>query len=690
MINKNAIVNGGHLFLSYVFLKNNSISIKTIEKWKSRKSSAVIRCGGLAYIDYDAIPFPTRKKLDSKASIIAQIDIEEKAAKYEAKEKANFFIDAQISEVFQNAIERESVRYNRIYEQHFTGNRKKILAYGIEHAICVACVELNSQKPKIKLRDLHRVYSKLPYKWVIQDYSRFTIGFKRWQQEGFNLVHPLKGKVSNNANASRLTDFAKARIEEYYKHPNQYTFEMVHKLVRLECERQNVTVVSLSTVKTYLNKPENKNRLSYYRNPQYYSRVVAPITRRKGIRHSGDLYYGDGSPLQLFCWNREQTAKIRLNLFVVMDVASGKIVGMDLAESEDRYNVMSALKMAFDLEKIAPFEYKYDNASATKTEEYIALKEAMLLKGCLFTPTTKGNPKEKAQVERFFNTFQTKYQRMIDGFIGEGIKSKRDNGRISPDFLKKAQSKDNLYTYESACKIVAQLVSIYNADKRRSKPSPNDMFAKSPKTTAVKLDTTDIALLFWSHKTIKVSKSEIVTTIRHNDYIFDVFDHATALKLAGKQVKMYYDENDLSSVQLFDLEGKYVCECRQKVRVHEGAAGRTKENTLTLIKQAKHNASIDGLIKKQTISVKNKGVAAIGDDVEMKLLNPFEMAKEELNGAETELYNYMVHQKGLDEAKAKNYVPIYAETENQTSGSNKYSKKYKVNNPSLAVIKETD
>lgn len=161
------IIHNDCLFLSRAFLIDLGISKNTVKKWKLRDTCVFTTVKNVEYISYNDIPPLTRDKLPKKTEIIAEIDIEERTAKYEAKEKANFFIDAQISEVFKNAIERESVRYNRIYEQQFTGNRKKILTYGIEHAICVACVELNSQQPKVKLKDIHRVYSKLPYKWVI-------------------------------------------------------------------------------------------------------------------------------------------------------------------------------------------------------------------------------------------------------------------------------------------------------------------------------------------------------------------------------------------------------------------------------------------------------------------------------------------------------------------------------------------
>lgn len=687
MIYSDILTIKNNLFVSYNFLKCNNISLNTIERWKERKVGSIITKKKRAYINYDTIPLPTRIKLPTKAQILAKATLEAKVSKYETKQIEAELKTVAIQAEFDKAIAFDATQYNHIYSKHFT-SPPKVIEYSEKHSICVACVKLNSGKPKYNLKDIHLVYKALNYDWTITDYTRFTGAFKKWQLGDFSLVHPLTGKAPNNANATKITDYTKAQIEEYVKNPNQYTFEMIHKLVNIDCEREGKPTISLSTVKQYYHKPGNKARLSKYRDPQFYNRVVEPITRRLPINEAGDLYYGDGTPLQMFCWNKAQNNKIRLNLFVVMDVMSGKIVGIDLAETEDRYNVLSALKMAFDVEKILPFEYKYDNASATKTEEYITLKNAVTLLGCTFTPTQKGNPKEKSQVERFFNTFQTNYQRMVDGYIGEGIKSKRDNGRISTDFWSKCQTKDNLYTYESMVKIIALLISFYNNDKKGNKPSPNELFVQSAKKTAFNIDATHIMLLFWTYKTITVRKSEVITTIRHNDYIFDVYNHAIALKLAGKQVKMYYDENDLSSVHLFDLDGRYICECRQKIRVHEGLAGRTKENTLTLIKQAKHNAAIKNEIETQTNLVRIKGGPINSKDEDFKLLTPFGVCKAEQNGAESEMFNYMVHQKGIDLTKVKDYEGIN-DTPTQTS-TNKYSKKYQCKNPSLEIIKETD
>lgn len=671
----------GALYLSRDCLYSYGVNKNTIKKWKSRSVCLFTQIKGTEYIRYDDIPLSTRSKILTKAEIIAQITLDEQTERYEAQQRANYLADEEMKEVFRNAAEREAVRYHSIYSKLYT-DPKMITARGLQHAICMACVELNAQKPKNK-KNIHRVYKELPYKFIISDYTRFSTAVNEWKTPGFIVKHGLEGKGANNANAYRLTDFHKAKIEAYYTDPKKLTFEMIQKLLNVECEMHNEVLISMSSIKKYIKK--HKNRLSFFRDKKYYNREVAPITRRKNIQHPCDLWYGDGTPIQIPCWNRAQTAVIRLNLFFIMDVASGYIPGIDLAESEDKFNHLAALKMAFDMNRVAPFEYKYDNASATKTDEFNAVKDTVYLKGTIFNSTKKGNPKEKSQAERFVNTFQN-FQRMIDGFIGEGITSKRDSGRINTDFLKKCHKKDNLYTYESMCKIVAELVSIYNAKSVGRRPSPKRLFTESEKPRAVKLDATDIALLFWKQKTIKVNRGEVVTTIRHNDYIFDVWQHQTALKLNGTKVKMYYDENDLSSIHLFDLDGGYICECKQKVRVHEGEAGRTEADTLTLIKQAKHNASIEGIIKTQTNEVIQKGT----QDGEMKLLSPFQVYKDELNEAETDLmFAYMANEKGLDPTKAKPYEPIYKGLETPQN-ANKYSKKHRVENPSLTIIKEAE
>jgi len=57
------------VWLSYEYLKDFGISIKTINHWKERNIGKRIYIDCRAFIDYDTIPEPTRKLLPNKACL---------------------------------------------------------------------------------------------------------------------------------------------------------------------------------------------------------------------------------------------------------------------------------------------------------------------------------------------------------------------------------------------------------------------------------------------------------------------------------------------------------------------------------------------------------------------------------------------------------------------------------------------
>ncbi|WP_312339525.1 transposase family protein [Sphingobacterium sp.] len=650
----------GLLFLSYSFLKANGISTKAIRNWKERRIGIYYKKGSTTYISYESIPAPTKAILPSNYDLNIHFKNEEYTFKKQITETKQLKNHIEITEAFDLAFEKMYIKYVPFYLEQ-THLQKKSIELALQHAYKVTCIELNARRPKIKLKEIFEVQKDLPYKWIVPSYDKFVEAHKKWRTQGINNIHGSFGKP--RIHMRKVTDYVEALIEKYYKHPNQYTIDQITDLVNSEIEKKNLKTIDRSSVSRYVNNPDNKNRLMMYRNSEYFDNKVMPIVRRKDIKMAGDLYYADGTPLQIPCWNESMTKEIRLNLFAVIDVKTKKIVGFDLAESEDRYNVISAIKMAFELEGLVPFELKYDNASATKTEEFNALKDMLELKGCRFTPTKKGNPQEKSQVERLFGSFQTKYQRMIDGFMGEGIRSTRENGRINAEFVNRLRSKNNLYTYESMVVIVTNLINIYNQTKGHQGTSPSEQFAKCEKLRANKIDHSDIAMLFWKHKTIKASRGEVSTTIRHTAYHYTIWDNELKLRLSGQSVKMYYDESDLSTVHLFSLKDEYLCECRQAVMVHEGKAGQTADDVKTLIKVSKHAESIKTTVKKKTAKVRAAGIEEDGDDF-LNMLNPYSVQKEKYNNAEGNmLIEYVLDKKNIDRKMIREYSPINTERE---------------------------
>lgn len=637
-------------------------------------------------ITYSSIPPGFKKKyaLPDVQTLIEQIKNDQDVKKLDQSKRNEdtklFAINAELQKAADN-----SVKYCNMYLKTCTNDHNKVVKMARTHAVITACKAL---KGIFKLIDLHSAYLNFPNIDVtLKNYNKFVIKINSWQADKCMLVHKSKGLSKQHL--IKVTDYHAGKIEQYYTHPNQYTLQMVTDLVNKDCKAIGLKTISVRSIGKYVSL--HKNRLLLFRNNEQYLKQVKPFTRRKTALYSGDLYYADGSPLQIICWNKAQTQKVRLNLFAVMDLHSQKIVGFDLAESEDRYNWIAAMKMAFSMEMLLPFEMVCDKASATKTAEFITLKNELEVRGCKLNPDEKGNPKAKAQIERWFGSFQTSYQRMIDGYLGEGIRSKRDNGRIDATFLKRLSRKDNAYTYESMVQIVTYLISFYNQKSKPRKAAPSEIFKASARPNASNIGKEDIALLFWLNKQLKVKNGEIATTIRHNDYYYQVYDNELLLAINNKTVKVYYDEADLSQVHVFSLDNQYIGELRQKIDYHAAKANQTAEDIKQIIRQSKHNDSLDTTIKKQTAKVADKA-AAINQDAFYNVLNPFDVAKDDYNTSETKIMlDYINENKGIDSSKAKPYQPIelnnpLTKREEKKSIESKYSKQFQDSNPSLEVV----
>lgn len=684
-------------------VKRDSINV-SISRYNTGKSLAWSTIpdpqdGRQCLIHYSTIPdtFKRKYNLPTVQDLIKQIKLNSKADKLVLKQNANFLKQLPIQAAFEKAAEKGYVKFCPVYHKVFPNDNVKVVQLAIKHAIADACVKLTEQQPKVSIKAIHEVYKALPYDWLITDYTRFTAKFKEWQGGNVNMLHGAQGgrKDDKPHHNLKLTDAHIGFLEEAARHPAQLGHEMIAKLVNRNITEINqlngnneLKHISAASVSKYMNIRYNKNSISADRNKEYFNKTVMPTIRRKEVQFAGDLYYADGSPLNITCLNEEGTKLVRLNLFVVMDVMSGKIVGYDLALNEDRYNWLAAIKMAFTIEGLAPFEIKYDNASATKTDEFNELKSKMLLKGCDFTPAKKGNPKEKSQVERWFETFQSKYLRMLDGFMGEGIRSQRENGRINADHVAKMQRVENRYTYDTMQVRIAELIGMYNATKRRTKPSPNEMYKTSIKQNANYLAAHDMPFLFWMSKEIAVRGSIIKTEVQKTPYEFKVYDNTIAMAVNGGKVRMYYDPADMTTVQLFTIDGQYLTECKQVTKQHEGKAGQTDADILSLVKEAKHNEAILTVVKKHTDDIAAKAVAVLPDSF-VAMLNPMTLSKEEVQSGELdEFLNYAFEYKGIDPTKVKELDPVHKGRIFSQANDKAHQRptQLKDNNPSLAVV----
>jgi transposase InsO family protein len=189
--------------------------------------------------------------------------------------------------------------------------------------------------------------------------------------------------------------------------------------------------------------PERNGKTAHEKEAGNYAKIIPAL-------HVGDQWQMDGWDIPVYCKKRNEKGGweyfVRYTLFVVMDTHSRKIIGFDVAESENTETILTSLDMAVRNTKTLPKELVADNHSWNKTKESANLKEVTEKLGMVWT--IDSNPRRKAILERAFRTLGDKHFKRYYGYLGQGIKSKIKNG-ITQQELKDEYSKpENMLTFE--------------------------------------------------------------------------------------------------------------------------------------------------------------------------------------------------------------------------------------------------
>lgn len=568
-----------HVCLSYSFLLENGIGQKSIEKWSERKADFKYKANGTTYFFYAGIPAPSRSKLPSEAELREMYHRQE----YEREEKERSLLKGKLLSAVKPKIDYAlEVGYFKLitfYSKQLPSPSKqtRCVLYAKRHAIAEVILSFIN---KYTLKELHEAYLTIDKSIAkARSYVKFTVAVKKWKQ-GINFCTEIK--EGRGRKQLELTPEAINLIRSVWSHPNQKSYTTVHEKLKKYYEDNGLTgCPSRSKIVGYLMEPEVRSALMKTRNKKLWKRDNNITVHFDKPPHANNLWEIDASPLQIFCWNKTRTQKIRLELTAIIDAFSGYIVGYDLAEKEDFISWKRAIKMAVENTGAVPYELRYDNHGLTKMPDFDYLKSRLLSAGCLFDATKPKSPNEKPEIERWFGTFQTIYQREIDGFIGEDIKSRSPNARVSPEYYSKFE-----YTYDEMQAIISDKIKEYNQNNREGKVSPESLYRNSGKPNEYAVDVISIPLMFWSFKEVTVRNCEVKITVQKMDYYYLIHDIPTAYKLNTTKVKVFYDEDDLSTVQVFYNDEADSIELRQRPKIYKDKASQHLNDKDALHKEA--------------------------------------------------------------------------------------------------------
>jgi hypothetical protein len=581
--------------------------------------------------------------------------------------------------------EQDYVRYFDLFSSvYYLNNQNKRIQAAKRYSLLKACEAL-IQSQTHTTKEIFEIYKNFESS-SIKHYNSFLRKIKEFRELGYTSC--THGRIGQKYEY-KINPYINTLIFQLLCDPHKYSYTQVTEWVNLKIlqfnQTKNTSFKTISRSSIAYKYVENKNEINLYRNGiSQFNTETRPYLPRIAALNAGSLVQMDGTPVQIFCWNhpsqwkKDKKRLIRLNLFVLRDAYSGKITGFDLSESEDRFNVIEALKLHVRLHGHLPAELVHDNFSATKTDEFKDLRQKLTDKGVIVRAAKVGNAQDKGEIERYFGTFQSRFQRLIDGYLGEGIKSRRKNGRISEEFIKKHTKENGHYGYDEMQKIIVELIAMYNNSCISDKygKTPNELYSESEKPYVKTVDVLDFAKIFWFTKCLKVNRSLIVNEVRKLKYIYEIWKDEHKLLLNGKQVRVYYELDDASEIHVFTLEGEFVCTCKQKVQVHEAAVDRQEGEELTIIKHEAHNNTL-----KQHIDQKARKRIELAEEytqTDYEAVIPYTMEKMKLNHAESQtLINTYFNSKGLNTGDIKEYEPISPDTpyhNSETSNNNKKGK----------------
>lgn len=676
--------NGALVYISKDILLNKySVLRDTIRKGLSRFSSGkskgwehILDKNGNVQINVNSIPKRTRTAYNIPTSeVLTELKALGKVALFDNSindvDKEVLAIDF-VNEMYKNELARPLLEaFNNGYSDYFKivkneiGHRpERIKSVCSTLAFFEKCIELMGTGKRAKkgtVKKIFEVYQELDTYNNITRYNHFTEFAKRLRQEPDLLIEFVLHANRHNTNNLKLTPYHKALVLFYVSLPNQLTYDTVKLLVNhhISEAHQQLKIISESTIKKMMRKNENKGLIASTRyGSKYFDSQFGSYQKRSVSPFPSTTWMMDGTPIQFYCYNEDRTKIIRLNLFVVIDVCTRKVVGYSISLSEDRYAVMNALQMACNICGHLPNEIVSDNFSAGTSQEMKAIESEFNKMGITWRRARVHNAKDKTYVERFFATFQSVVCRFYDHYLGEGITSKRLNGRPSKEFLNAVWKKQKHPSYNNMFGLVTEMIVRYNDLSIRGRKSPSQVFAELPKVNAVTLETYQIAVLFWKTREVKASRSKVIFEYKTRKYTYLIYDYDDRLKYGNVQVRVRYDEKELDSIYLYDVvTDDFICECKREKVVPVAKCEQSKDDEKEIIKRQAREKGFKNYIAKKRKQVMEDGLKSVGETLEgFEIVDPLNLQKGIQNKIESDqMRNYILDRESISKKDLDQY-----------------------------------
>ncbi len=590
---------GLDIWVSFDYLLSKGVPKGTIEngktkflrkgsgKWKHLKDTNYEEC----FFDIKSIPLQTfnKYKLENSSDILMEhgLSILENHSELRDFQEKRILIA-----VFSMIAENRWNSYTGNYSQYFP-DYELINLLGSTHAILdeiIALCDTDDYTMKV-LFDAYRnipITTKLYFR--TNSYDVFCKKIRLCKLHSIESVLPHKGlrKSSNNL---KLTQYWCDRIITLYSKKSKLTKTKVQEIINKERLKSGLDTVVYSTVNQFINQPNIKNIVMRNRHGRRAAKNNLYPYLSMISKTINEVWEMDGFKLP-FCYESSEGIKF-LDVVLVVDTYSKKIVGYSVGKNENSEMIIIAICNSIKNSSHLPKEIVHDKHSPYFSGVVEELKEKMVLLQVNWRSTNADSPQEKGTVERVIGILNTSFFRDLNGYIGEGIKSKREYSLPSPEMISELRKKSNLYSQEQVIELVVQMIKEYNTKSVNGKPSPNSVYEQSLSSNKIshkQISSFDFAFLFSENNNYTVRNS-MITITRGDNRLNYTLPNEYRNKLNGTKVKVYFDRENYEIIHVFSVrkEKEFYCSIEQDMKVPRRTSDWSKAHANYVNKRRKEN-----------------------------------------------------------------------------------------------------
>ena len=344
--------------------------------------------------------------------------------------------------------------------------------------------------------------------------------------------------------------------------------------------------------------------------------IVKTILRDNSLLNVGDVWVADGHTLAFDIINPKTGKAQRMTMIMVIDWASRYPVGASLAYTEDSQHVQLAFRNAFLNYGGVPKYVYLDNGKAFRSKLFNEKWQEHDLShelsgifprlGVQVAFAESYNAKAKV-IERFFKTFQERFERFVSSFRGASVADKPATLMRNEKWARK-MFESNPPTLQEAMQMIGFFIRHFYGESPHlglAGKTPWQVYSNSPVPTEQRVGAKRLNFLMMS---------AVRKTLRNNGIMLNKLHywHEELMNHIGKEILIRYDLSDARWIVVYDLQDNFICQAEVR-RAQDPFIYLDKTNPISVAELNKEHKAIKR--HQRLIATRTKQIVKMSSDV---------------------------------------------------------------------------